>query len=271
MILINNNKINFTTFPNGETCIDGKQIKNIATNINNVILKYNDDSDLIKLMFVKKYLDSLNKKSILLSTYFPYSRMDRIEGDSVFTLKYITNFINTLNFDEVIIFEPHSDVTPALLNNCRIEHMSVNLLKYAIADINFNKDIDYIYYPDASAAKHFGKDLIFKSLTGLKQRDFVTGRIKKLDIAGELPTYKGFKAIMIDDLCSRGGTFMLGANKLKELGASNIYLVITHCENSIFEGDILNTDIINKVYTTNSILDKTNKKIKILDILGGNK
>lgn len=276
MILLNGKELKLSTFPNGETCVNGGEIQKLfvgmSIHICNITLKYENDSDLIKLMFVKKYLDNFRLKSFLTVTYFPYSRMDRVEGDSVFTLKYIANFINSLNFESVTIYESHSDVTPALLNNCTVKHMTVEILKSIIDEINFNKDTDYIYYPDASAEKHFGKTLTYKSLIGLKQRDFATGKIKKLDVAGELPKDKGFKVVMLDDLCSRGGTFILGATKLKELGASEIYLIVTHCENSIFEGDILKTDLIDKVFTTNSILDKNdNNKIKIIDILGGNK
>jgi ribose-phosphate pyrophosphokinase len=276
MILLNGQEIKLSTFPNGETCVDGGEIQKLfagmSIRICNITLKYENDNDLIRLMFVKKYIDKFYVKSFLTVTYFPYSRMDRVEGDSVFTLKDVANFINSLKFESVTIYEPHSDVTPALLNNCIVKHMTVDILNQTTDEIGFDENTDYIYYPDASAEKHFGKTLTYKSLTGLKQRDFATGRIKKLDIAGELPKEKGFKVVMLDDLCSRGGTFMLGATKLKELGASEIYLIVAHCENSIFEGDILTTDLIDKVFTTNSILDKNdNNKIKIIDILGGNK
>ena len=53
------------------------------------------------------------------------------------------------------------------------------------------------------------------------------------------------------------------AEKLKEIGAKDIYLVVTHCEDTIFDGDILKTDLIKKVYTTDSILSKNCEKIEI--------
>ena len=52
--------------------------------------------------------------------------------------------------------------------------------------------------------------------------------------------------------------------KLKEMGAGDIYLYITHCENTILDGDILNGDLIEKVYTTESIFTKEHEKIYVI-------
>ena len=51
-----------------------------------------------------------------------------------------------------------------------------------------------------------------------------------------------------------------------ELGAKEVYLYITHCENTIFEGEIFTSGLIEKVYTTNSILRKTNEKIEVFGL-----
>ena len=49
---------------------------------------------------------------------------------------------------------------------------------------------------------------------------------------------------------------MLSAEKLKELGAGNIDLIVTHCEKTILDGDIPKSDLINKVITTDSIISR---------------
>ena len=61
----------------------------------------------------------------------------------------------------------------------------------------------------------------------------------------------------------QGGTFFYSAKALKDLGANNIYLYVSHCENSIFEGELLKTDFIKKIYTTNSIFTKKDEKIEV--------
>jgi ribose-phosphate pyrophosphokinase len=265
MIWLNGEELHFNQFPNGETKMNESEIRSCITRQGNMVdnlvkFQYRDDSDLIKLMFVKKYLDT-QKNGIgfhnneLLITYMPYSRMDRSENGSAFTLKYVCEFINSLNFDRVTVIEPHSDVTPALLNNCESRFISVEIFNKVVEEIGFNKECDYVYFPDATSHKRYSSKIGngYKELIGLKKRDFATGQIVGLNIIGEIDRV-GFKVVMIDDLSSMGTTFYKGAEKLKEMGASEIYLVVGHCEDTIYKGNIFKTNLINRVYTTDSIL-----------------
>lgn len=265
MIKINGIPLEFSLFPNGETKMNEGQIKQTLTlSYCNVSLKYENDSDFTKLMFVKFYLDTLGIRPHLTISYMPYSRMDRTNNGSAFTLKYIAKFINSLGFYKVLIFEPHSDVTPALINNCTTIFPSIEILKKVKKEISFNEDMDVIYFPDSGAEKRYGSLVKAKnSLVGFKHRSFETGKITSLRVFGSVPQ-QGFKAVMIDDLCSYGGTFILGAKELRALGASEIYLVVTHCENSIYSGDIFYS-YINKIFTTDSII-RNDANIRLLSI-----
>jgi ribose-phosphate pyrophosphokinase len=266
MIYLNDVELQFAQFPNGETKMNEDQIKGNLRHLENSIdLKFESDGDLIKLMFLKNYLDTLSLSSNLTISYMPYSRMDRVENGSAFTLKYITNFINSLLFDSVIVVEPHSDVTPALLDDVTTVFPTSDLLSMALDLYEFDQSRDYLFFPDGGAAKRYGKVKGFKHLIGNKSRDFETGHITGLDIIGKVDT-EDFKVIILDDLCSRGGTFILSAEKLKEIGAKEIYLVVTHCEETINQGDILHSNLIDEVLTTDSIIKKSeNKKIHIID------
>ncbi|QGQ95640.1 ribose-phosphate pyrophosphokinase [Paenibacillus psychroresistens] len=268
MILLNGTKLVFKLFPNGETLVDGDQILALAADFNKVAFKYENDSDLIKLMFIKNYLDDRNLKAALIIYYMPYSRMDRVEGSSVFTLKYVANFINSLSFEKVTLIEPHSDVSLALINKSTAKYPSIELLIRVIAETGFNIEQDYLFFPDAGAQKRYSKVKGYKQLVGFKVRDFQTGEIKKLDIVGHVD-HKNFKVIIVDDLCSYGGTFMMSAEKLKEAGADKVYLLVGHCEKSIYKGKILETDLIDQVFTTNTMLEESeHKKIHIYEIGG---
>lgn len=266
MIKLNGRVLNFKTFPNGETLIDHLEILDVARKFefNAVIFKYENDSDLIKLMFLKRYLEDYNINNVLLTIYYmPYSRMDRTENGSVFTLKYVSEFINNLNFYSVNIIEPHSDVTPALINKSSSYFVTFDIIKRVTNAVKFNKDNDFLLFPDATAQKRYGKVNGFKQLVGNKKRNFATGKIDSLEISGA-DDLTDCKVIIWDDLSSYGGTFLWSAEKLKELGASEIYLVVGHAENSIYDGKIFDTDLINKVYTTNTIIEgRENKKIRI--------
>ena len=74
----------------------------------------------------------------------------------------------------------------------------------------------------------------------------------------------GKKVLIVDDICSAGGTFKFSAMKLKDLGAKDVKLYITHCEDNIQNGELLKTDLISKIYTTDSILHIEDEKIKVI-------
>lgn len=269
MIKLNGRILDFETFPNGETRVNGEQIKNYQSSINQIEFKYENDSDLIKLLFVKKHLEELNTKSYLIIYYMPYSRMDRVEGNSVFTLKYVSEFINNLGFEKVTIVEPHSDVTPALINKSLAIYPSISILEDVVSEVGFDSEKDYLFFPDQGAAKRYSKVKGYKSLIGFKERDFQTGQIKSLQMVGDVAE-QGFKAIILDDLSSYGGTFILSAERLREAGATEVYLLVAHCEESIYEGKIFKTDLIDKVFTTNTIVKEAkNEKIKLYNHIGG--
>lgn len=268
MITVDGKKLEVTQFPNGESkIIFDNFLRECGCHVD-IMMKYEDDRDLIHLMYLKRHIDEFyDIRCNLIIPYMPYSRMDRVEqgSDFIFTLKYISSFINSLNFYTVQIGEPHSDVCIALLNNVtRIDNISARLAESQLRYHNrllkgLNKSV-YLVYPDAGASKRYYKQIKYdKILTCSKERDFNTGHIKKLSIEGELPS-EPFKAIIVDDLCSKGGTFMLTAEKLREIGATEIILVVAHCEKSILEGSIPNSDLIDRVITTDSIISKADVK-----------
>lgn len=271
MILFNGLEVKFEKFPNGETRLLGDGVKRIVKLRNRVTFKYEDDSDLVKLMFLKNYIDELGEyNNDLVMYYMPYSRMDRSENESPFTLKYVSNFINSLKFNSIKPIEPHSDVTPALLDHSKAVYVNFDLLPKVTEEIGFNKEIDYLFFPDAGAAKRYHSLKGFKQLVGHKDRDFNTGEIKSLKVVGDVPEQPN-KIIIVDDLSSFGGTFLHSSNALKELGFKEVYLLVSHAEYSIFKGELLKEDgNINKVFTTNTIIsvedEKYSSKIKIYDI-----
>jgi ribose-phosphate pyrophosphokinase len=265
MLYLNDEKIEINKFPNGECLINSENFKFKSAD-NEIRVNFETDEDITHLIFLKGHLDELNIECNLILPYMPYSRMDRTEGMTVFTLKHLCRLINNLNFRSVTIYEPHSDVSTALVDRVRVIDMSKYLAKELLEEINDGFHEVYLVYPDAGAAKRYGKEIGYeKILTANKDRDFKTGFIKNLQINGTIES-KNFKSIIVDDLCSKGGTFMLTASKLKDMGATEIYLVVTHCENTIFEGELLSSDLITKIYTTNSILSKEHEKIKVYEI-----
>ncbi len=149
----------------------------------------------------------------------------------------------------------------ALIENLIIENIE-KYIKTAITKCN----PDLIFYPDEGSMKRYSSAAPMEYVFGVKRRDWETGRIEGLDVIGDMEKIKGKNILIIDDICSRGGTFLHSAKKLKELGANKIYLYVTHCENTILEGELLNDDLIEKVFTTKSIFTKEHEKIEVIEL-----
>ena len=130
---------------------------------------------------------------------------------------------------------------------------------------------DYILFPDAGAQKRY-KGLLKKCdlipLVAEKVRDFKTGEIIGLEILGAKDLDEA-RVLILDDLCSAGGSFYYSAMALKEINAGSVYLAITHCENTIHKGKLLSGNEIERIFTTNSILTQGHKKIEILNVIEG--
>jgi ribose-phosphate pyrophosphokinase len=273
MILLNGKEVIFKTFPNGETLVDNKSIIEAIdtmymyeTKTANVSFKYENDSDLIKLMFLKNILDPFRMKTYNLTIYYmPYSRMDRSESGSPFTLKYIANFINSLKFDSIEVIEPHSDVTCAVLNNATSNMINFKLLPKVMEDIGFHPAYDYIVFPDAGAGKRYSKILAPNIIIGNKKRDFTNGKILGLELIGNIDSTYGKKAVICDDLTSYGTTFVQTSKALKEKGIEEVYLLVAHTEPNAFVRHPATNDLllehIDRLYTTDSILNEEDLSI----------
>lgn len=224
---------------------------------------YDNEEEMILFYYlVNQIRNNISKPTInLFMPYIPNARFDRTKNkEEVFTLKFFSNFINDLHFDQVTVFDPHSHVSEALINNIVIEHPIHTIVK-ATERITNNLNDLLLFFPDEGSTKRYHEVIeTFQNSPyafGIKNRDWVTGEIKGLSVNGQVDQIKGRDILIIDDICSKGGTFYHSAKKLKELGAKNIYLYVSHCENSIYDGELLkasNNDLINRIYTTDSIL-----------------
>lgn len=290
MITINGKKIIIEHFPDGTQRINNLLVSDFLDE-EKIEFKwtYENEEELISLIYIVNHLREtipLRVKNIPFILYMPYlpnARMDRTKNFSeTFTLKYFCQIINSLKFDAVKIFDPHSNVGPALIDNVFVVSPEM-YIEYAIEDIE-GVDIDggweykgktIIYFPDEGAMKRYkdlhcikGREIIY----GSKERDWDTGKIlgiKILDKNGEPVKSFGKNSVvlMIDDIVSYGGTLAYSADSLKKKGASAIYAYASHAENSVLDEENgtllkrLNDGTVDEVFTTNSIYTGNHPKI----------
>lgn len=223
--------------------------------------KYDGDHECILLWYLVKHIRYLYNRPIhLFLPYIPNARMDRVKAlDEVFTLKWFSEFINALDFSGVTVCDPHSDVATVLINNVNVRSSYRNVcgLIERLSEENL-----LFCYPDEGAAKRYSGVFQREYVFCIKHRDWRTGKIQRLELT-EPDKVKGRNILIVDDICSRGGTFTHTAKALKDAGAEHIYLYVTHCENTIFDGTILTDGLIDKVFTTNSIFRGEHEKIEV--------
>lgn len=269
MIRINKNDVSVNKFPDGtlllkEPIPEGGGMEETKREAALTWL-FESNEELVTLIYLTGHLRAHGITELSLDMpYIPNARQDRVKTqEDVFTLKYFAEVINWLDFKSVKVLDPHSSVSEALIDKIQVKTPEAFIRK-VIDRIGGTENLT-MFYPDEGACKRYSGMLRLPYAFGIKNRDWETGDIKGLDVSGMTDCIRGRKILMIDDISSRGGTFYFSARKLKALGAKEIYLYISHCENTILEGDVLTSGLISKIFTTNSIFTKKDERIEVFD------
>lgn len=226
------------TFPGGEEHIRiDKEHSDLIESADNMLIVGDmvSSSGILKTFLATDAVRSYNPKIniSLFAPYFPYARQDRrmISGEP-FSVKIMSNLINEQKYNIVEIFDPHSDVTSALINNVNVITNApfINNVYHSIA--SKYGDNNCIISPDAGAEKK-----VYNTISKLqlntpivcctKKRDVVSGKILNSEIPSN-SDITGKNCIILDDIIDGGYTFIELAKKLKQNGANKIILAISH-------------------------------------------
>jgi ribose-phosphate pyrophosphokinase len=192
------------------------------------------------------------KKISLFIPYFPGARQDRVmvAGEAL-SVKVYTDLINAQKYAEVLIFDPHSEVTPALLDNVKV---IVNH-EFVASCLDSIKEHIVLIAPDGGALKKIYKVAAY--LGGIevvecsKRRNVKTGELSGFTVYTD--SLKGKHAVIIDDICDGGGTFLGLAKALKEKEAEKLSLLVSH---GLFsKGFEALSNWFDTICTTNSVKD----------------
>lgn len=228
-----------------------------------------ENNDFFVLYCLIRHLQENYTRALVINLTIPYlvhARMDRCEKfEDVFTLKYFIEILNSFNCNTISVFDPHSHVSKALINRLTIIDPG-----FIINDLLEAHPEWLIFFPDEGSMKRYRNYISTPYVFGIKERNWETGMIENLHIVGATEMVSGRDILIIDDICSRGSTVFHAAKALKEKGANNIFLYVSHCEDTVlkpmFQGhsllDIPN--LITKIYTTNSLFHGTHEKIEII-------
>jgi ribose-phosphate pyrophosphokinase len=196
-----------------------------------------------------------------------YSKQDKVfrEGEPI-GAKVVANLVSNAYVKRAFLLDLHNSSTPGFFSIPTM-HLSANqeFVKYAKENIDLSQAI--IASPDFGGLK---RSRVFADQLGLdlanidKHRDLHSGEITAVDIHGDVA---GKTAIIFDDCILSGGTAIEANNILKERGAKEVILMITH---GVFGGgaeERLQNSSIDSIIVTNSIEQHHPfPKLKVLDV-----
>ncbi|MCV9932009.1 ribose-phosphate diphosphokinase [Flavobacterium sp. LS1R47] len=211
-------------------------------------------------------VDALRRMDVkvidLFIPYFPAARQDRvmIKGEPL-SVKVYADIINAMQLNKVFVFDAHSEVTPALVNNCEVipNH---TFIATVIKTIGSNVKL---ISPDGGALKKIYK--VSEFLGGVdvvecsKSRDVKTGRLSGFKVYED--DLKGIDCLIVDDICDGGGTFVGLAEELKKKNAGKLYLAVSH---GIFNKGFEVLDCFDKIFTTNSFKDFEGESVEVIKL-----
>lgn len=199
--------------------------------IEQVIVRFKNNDDLISLLFVSDVIQRTQKeKPTLYISYMMYQQDDRLfDKKESYGLKIISGLINTLFFSNIVIFHPHSDKVE-FINNVEIKD---NLFfQKSVFDFLNNPWLELPTWviPDSGAYKTQVKQIEkfankIDYIVCSKSRNSETGELSQSITTEDL---RGKNCIIFDDICLGGKTFIGIAEELRRKNCGNLYLAVSH-------------------------------------------
>ena len=165
--------------------------------------------------------------------YFPHARNDRVfEEGNPLMLQEFCEFVEDylVGYDKIFSCDIHNNTIPKQVFGDKLhEKEQLQCFKESLPQ-DFNIDYDIVLSPDKGSrekARTIAGHLEVDIYNCEKERDISTGKIIR-SVLPEGVDFSGTKVLIPDDLCDGGYTFIKLAELLKEAGAKQVDLYVTH-------------------------------------------
>jgi ribose-phosphate pyrophosphokinase len=211
------------------------------------------------IMALAVWADAMHRAGMvpsLVIPYFPGARQDRAQEGEALSAKVYANMINAMNFKQVTILDPHSIVTPALIDRVVVRSCA-EVARWALRAAPLPIKFAGVIAPDVGAAKRaqqVADEFGVPMFQATKERDPGNGKLSKFSI--NLPIIGGEQVLpllVVDDIIDGGGTFIGLAEYIhNRWGKDNVPLSI-YATHGIFSGSAhLLTNHYTNIVTTDS-------------------
>lgn len=247
--------------------ISGVNFRDNENSVLTINARLRTSDDILDLcLLVNSFRHNGVRRLALWLPYVCYQQQDRYSGEGApFSMKVFADIINSLEFEQVTVYEPHSDVAPALLNNCIVVGFEEQVFQYiqflSAQYLNLVNDAKIMLVsPDSGAVKRTMRALEYCQLRNKKlihseigfahkTRNPDTGELQFLGISDNV---KNKNLLILDDIALGCGSHLQIAKGLRDrdITVKSLSLFVAH---GIFNKNLAELfSYFNEVGTTNS-------------------
>ncbi len=254
----------FMTFSGGERHVQLGRIPGDCEPAFSITAYIRSANDLIDLLLIKNALDNQFRQPVAIDLeipYLPYARQDRVcAPGQAFSLEVMAALIRQLAPNKLTTWDCHSPVGLQLTGASNVKPADIISNSPALVALLKDKN-SVLICPDKGAVNRCNEIKsqlhISEMVRCAKRRDPATGEITHTDVLVDDLT--GKCAVITDDICDGGYTFIKIAEQLRAKNAEKIMLYVTHGIFSkgldVFDG------LIDEIYTTDSFSHSATKKL----------
>lgn len=246
-------KVLFEPFPDGEIYaqilenVRGREVFVVQT------VARRPNYYLMELLIMIDALKRASAKSIIaVIPYFGYSRQDRKDKPRVpITAKLVADLLATAGATRVLTMDLHAGQIQGFfdvpVDNLYARPSIGEAIKKRVDTTNL-----VVMAPDLGATKiarayanHLGAELAVMD----KRRK----SIEEVEIFSILGEVENKDVILVDDMCSTGGTLIAAAQACKDKGAKKIFVAFTHGLLVGNAGALIESDCIERIFLSNTV------------------
>jgi ribose-phosphate pyrophosphokinase len=246
--------VDLSTFPNDETycryleSIRGADVFIVQTGAPPV------DKNLMELVLMIQAAKLASAKRITaVIPWFPYSRQDRkAKPREPISARLVADMLQLAGVDRVLTMDLHAGQIQGFFT-IPVDHMTaLQLFATHFRDLGLTGDGIVAVAPDAGRAKHAVRfaEMIEASFAIMHKMRVSADHVEVTEVTGKV---RERVAIVGDDVSTTGSTLIAGAQALKEHGASEVNVFVTH---ALFSDDALERiadSEIDRIVVTDSV------------------
>lgn len=203
---------------------------------------------LMELLILVDALKRASAKSIVtVIPYFGYARQDRKDKGRVpITAKLVANLLEKAGVTRVLTMDLHSEQIQGFFDIPVDNLYAAPLLAEAVRELSQNF---VVVAPDVGSSKRaraFATELRV-DMAIVEKRRLSSEEVEMRTLIGSV---KGCDVILVDDMCSTGGTLKSASWVCKSEGAKSIYAAVTH---GLLVGNGFKESAIEKLFITDTI------------------